>query len=1216
MRNKSFLIEFVLLCTVCLFCCCKQHPGNPAIIPKQKDDFKPPVVITSKNPVIISLDTCPPPNFIYIPVKAGKSHVVQTDAGISITEPLIPPQTTKSDLLLQMQSYNTEQGLAFSGVLSSYCDKKGNLWFGTNGSGISRYDGKSFTNFEVFPLSNAAVFTITEDSQGNLWFGTISAGAFRYDGKTFRQFTKKQGLAGDFVSSIKEDKSGDIWFGTSDGLSHITKQSLSAKKPAFTNYTPADGLVSYSVSAIIQDRIGNLWIATGDSGVSRYDGKSFTNFTTQQGLANNSVYGAIMDRDGNLWFATAGGGVSRYDGKSFKNYTEKDGLCTNYAVGVFEEKNGDLWFHSRGLGISKLDYKTKALTNYTKEQGLFSDNIWSMSEDKSGNLWFGSFGSGVARLTKSFTHSTHLLLSIFEDKDANVWLGSDGGGIARFQANKNLLTRFSTSQGLPNNHVLSILQDKQGLLWLGTDNGLVKFDLQSKSFTTYTPQQGLVNKNVNCVYEDNNGNIWLGTYNGLSKFDNQRKTFTNYTTTQGLAGNYINGIMQDEDNNLWICTGDGLTKFDGRSFTNYTTAQGLADNNVVNGISDKSGNLWFAVYGGGLARLDSEQKAFTSYRTEDGLSDDKATTIALDTSGNIWLGTEKGLTMLKGFNKQINDQPKKDFIGVATGFSNKQIEAEGYKPLFEIYNTNTGYPVKTINSNAMHITRSNIIWGGTTDQLFRFDPAGTSSSTDTPAIFIQKIKVGNQDVCWHDLEKNQEKPDSTITAGNLIEEATLFGKSFNEAARADLREKYKTLSFDSIAPFYPIPVNLTLPYQFNSIQFDFASIEPWRPNLVRYQYILEGYNDTWSIVNGEAKADFGNIHEGTYTFKLKAQSPQGVWSRQIAYTFKVLAPWYRAWWAYGLYLFLFLLALWIFIKWRERTLTREKAILENKVKTRTLELTKEKEKVESTLSQLKSTQSQLIQSEKMASLGQLTAGIAHEIQNPLNFVNNFSEVNKELLLELKEEIKKGNIDDANAIANDAIENSEKINHHGKRADAIVKGMLEHSRQGTGQKELTDINALADEYIRLAYNSYRTKDPLFKADIQTSFDTVIGKINIVPQDVGRVLLNIYNNAFYAVNEKAVSCRLRAVSYEPTVSISTKKKGDRIEIVVADNGSGISQNNVDKIFQPFFTTKPTGQGTGLGLSLAYDIVKAHGGEIKAETNVSAETVFTIQLPVTNS
>jgi len=274
------------------------------------------------------------------------------------------------------------------------------------------------------------------------------------------------------------------------------------------------------------------------------------------------------------------------------------------------------------------------------------------------------------------------------------------------------------------------------------------------------------------------------------------------------------------------------------------------------------------------------------------------------------------------------------------------------------------------------------------------------------------------------------------------------------------------------------------------------------------------------------------------------------------------------------------------------------------------EIEDQRKKLETALANLKSTQAQLVQSEKMASLGELTAGIAHEIQNPLNFVNNFSDVNKELLIELNEEIEKGNYKDAKAITKSLIQNEEKINHHGNRADAIVKAMLQHSRTTSGQKEFTDIDRLADEYLRLAYHHFREKDNSFEVRIETEFDSSIGKVNIIPQDIGKVLLNLINNAFYAVKERR---KQNLDRYDPTVSLATRKHNGKVEIKVKDNGAGIPEGILDKIFQPFFTTKPTGQGTGLGLSLAYDIVKSHGGEIKIETKEGWGSEFIVQLPV---
>jgi len=295
---------------------------------------------------------------------------------------------------------------------------------------------------------------------------------------------------------------------------------------------------------------------------------------------------------------------------------------------------------------------------------------------------------------------------------------------------------------------------------------------------------------------------------------------------------------------------------------------------------------------------------------------------------------------------------------------------------------------------------------------------------------------------------------------------------------------------------------------------------------------------------------------------------------------------------------------------RNKFISAQKEKLELIVEERTAEITKQKDELMDAFTELKNTQSQLIQSEKMASLGELTAGIAHEIQNPLNFVNNFSEVSNELIDEMIQEIKNNDLEEVKTIAADVKQNLDKINHHGKRADAIVKGMLQHSRSSTGQKEFTDINALTDEFLRLAYHGLRAKDKSFNAKFETKFDTSVGQVNIVAQDIGRVILNLINNAFYAVNDRKMQGQ---EGYEPSVIAGTKKLGDHLEITIADNGMGIPSEIKDKIFQPFFTTKSSGQGTGLGLSLSYDIVKAHGGELKVETKEGEGSQFIIILPV---
>ncbi len=415
--------------------------------------------------------------------------------------------------------------------------------------------------------------------------------------------------------------------------------------------------------------------------------------------------------------------------------------------------------------------------------------------------------------------------------------------------------------------------------------------------------------------------------------------------------------------------------------------------------------------------------------------------------------------------------------------------------------------------------------------------------------------------------------------------------------------------WDSVSGPYNLPVNLSLPYNGNYLQFQFAQANLSRPDTTFYTYFLNGIDKNWSKPSMNPYTEnYLNLPPGKYTFKVCSKEIDGKWGAPVELKFTITPPWYQTWWAYTLYVLIGLGLLRLYIVYRSRRLKKENKLLEEKVKHRT-------EQLQKSIEDLRATQSQLIQSEKMASLGELTAGIAHEIQNPLNFVNNFSEVNTELADELKEELSKTNLSPEQKlpleeIANDIKTNQEKINFHGKRADSIVKGMLQHSRSSNGQKEPTNVNTLADEYLRLAYHGLRAKDKGFNADMKTDFDESIPKINIVAQDVGRVILNLITNAFYAAKAAKM---VKGKDYEPTVWVSTKKENGKVLVMVRDNGTGIPDSVKDKIFNPFFTTKPTGEGTGLGLSLSYDIIQVHGGHITVKSREGEGTEFTVELPV---
>ena len=369
------------------------------------------------------------------------------------------------------------------------------------------------------------------------------------------------------------------------------------------------------------------------------------------------------------------------------------------------------------------------------------------------------------------------------------------------------------------------------------------------------------------------------------------------------------------------------------------------------------------------------------------------------------------------------------------------------------------------------------------------------------------------------------------------------------------------------------------------------------------------YEDAWGEVGNHRNAFYSNLPPGDYAYRVKVTNGNGVWNEEaVSLKLVITPPWWKTIWAYAAYVLLFLIGVrlvHVFQKRRVIRIERAKALAKE------IQQAREIEKAYETL---KATQAQLIQSEKMASLGVLTAGIAHEIQNPLNFVKNFSEVSQDLIKEIKTEHQKPKNLRDDALEEEILDvlsiNLEKIMLYGKRADSIVKSMVEHSRTSSGNRELTDINALIESSLQLAYHGYCSKEKTCTCELKTILDETIPKVNIIPQDIGRVLLNVFNNAFYAVNEKL---KMEKKGYKPLVRVTSKNLSKGLKIAIFDNGIGIPPDIKDKIFNPFFTTKPNGKGTGLGLSLAYDIVKVHGGEIKAESEVGKGSTFTLTLPI---
>lgn len=897
----------------------------------------------SESKLISNPDTLKPP-VIRI---AGPAAVVQSLP--PVVHLIAPPHSPVG--IPHFTTYNTEQGLALSSVRCGCKDRAGNLWFGTEGGGVSRYDGKSFTNFTTTQgLANNVVKCMMEDRSGNIWFGTVGGGVSRYDGISFTTFTTAQGLGNNTVWDIKEDKMGMIWFGTEDGgVSRYDGKS-------FTNYTTAQGLVNNSVRCIMEDKKGHMWFGTENGGVCRYNGKVFTNFTSSLGFSTSTVWSMMEDKKGRIWFATEGSGVSKYDGKFFTNYTTEQGLANNHVWSIKQDNKGNLWFGTQNGGVSRYDGIT--FTNYTTTDGLAANTVFSITEDKTGDLWFGT----------------------------------ETGGLSKYDGDSFI--NFTTAQGLPNNVVLTILEDRNKKIWFGTYGGGVScFD--GKSIINYTTAQGLSSNSVFCITEDKAGNIWFGTEGGgIDKYDG--KSFTNYKTTHGLPNNIILSIKEDKEGNLWCGTyGFGLSKFDGKSFTNYTTAQGLVNNNVFNIMQDRTGNMWFATVGGGVSKYDG--KIFTNYTTAHGLSNNTVWSITEDKKGNLWFATAEGLCEMSPLKKNSTDEPDgvkfttysvnnglpDNFItnvlqlpnnkmvvgtnkGIAVFDPLSSLDATGRLANLEIYNSGNGYPVKDVNAgqNAMYLDSKSNIWVGTGDEktgIARIDYSAINRNANPPAVVIQKVLINEQNICWYDLHSasasNVPEADSAIVTQ---QEMMTYGKSLSQTERTTMRQRYDQVEFDGIEKFYPLPKNLVLPYESNNVSFEFNAIEPSKPHLVNYQYILEGYDKDWSPVVQKTSATFGHISEGSYTFKLKAQSPEGIWSEPVVYTFKVLPQWYRTPWAYVMYSLFIAGALYIFYKWRTAAFFRERELLEEKVKIRTEQMFNQA-KVAENQRAIAETQKQLVQ---------------------------------------------------------------------------------------------------------------------------------------------------------------------------------------------------------------------------------------------------------------
>ncbi len=1077
-------------------------------------------------------------------------------------------------------------------------DAQGYIWITTEGKGLLKYDGSQTIAYthndkDTNSITSAMLETLAMDRERNIWIGSLGGGMDKFDPTTnrFTHFWHKPNdpgsLSEDTVTAILEDHLGNLWIGTHAGLDRYDQKTGKFIHYAYNANDP-HSLSGTHVRVLCEDKEGNLWVGCGspfpneeswkqEGGLNllnRATGK-FTRFLHDPNdpgsIANNKVRALLQDSKGNFWVGTAGDGLqilNRQTGKFIHYYYDST--------------------HPNNLSRGPL-YKDVSF-----------DHITFIKEDTKGKIWIGTFLEGIVEYdpaTKKVTHHGYTsqdgktiaadTLTGFNDnqpwlafvsKDGLLWITTLTGNLYNINPANNVLLSYDK---VYNGN--AFYKTAGGIVWIATSSGLIRKDEKTgiqKVFVHNPNNSNSLSNNV--VYDmipDKNGRVWIGTVGaGLDRFDPATNKFTKHHFNDSIKGtDSIQVLYADVSGNLWIGTQNaGVVKIDKETekvllfkYIANDSSRGLVSNGIAFITGDRNA-AWVATRYG-LDKIETASGRVVHYLPANFIS-----SVLIDNTGIIWAGTQDGLyeynsgentfTRFKipgiEIRKVISlNKDKKDNIWISS--TNVIIEIKNDRNHVRIYNADNGIHANNWTSNNDYISSDDEVFMGDATGYYHFYPDSIKGEVYPPIVNFASLQIGGKEV--------------QAGKGSILDNAIY-----------NIKE-------------------IKIPYNKSSFSIGFSVIDFRTQGEKKVVYMLENYDNQWHETNADNIAYFYNLPGGNYTLRVRATNAQGAWSEKTL-AISIMPPWWQTWWAIALFIIALLAIILGFSYYRSVQLRQKNKLLEEKVKHRTAQL-------QQSLENLKSTQNQLVQQEKMASLGELTAGIAHEIQNPLNFVNNFSEVNKELLAEMKNELNLGNTIEAITIANNLEENEEKINHHGKRADAIVKNMLQHSRSSSSQKELTDINKLADEYLRLSYHGLRAKDKQFNADFKTDFDESIGKINIVPPDIGRVLLNLYNNAFYAVNERL---KQQPSRYEPTITAITKRIDDksdnyRIELTVKDNGSGIPQKVVDKIFQPFFTTKPPGEGTGLGLSLSYDIIKTHGGEIKVKTKEGEGSEFIISLPL---
>jgi len=1084
--------------------------------------------------------------------------------------------------------------------------------------------GRSLTfqyisDYNGVPLGKINAFT--QDKYGYLWLSDQTNHCIiRFDGtgitRYFHDPSNTNSMGGHYPEALCPDSAGNIWIGYwGMGLDKFNPHTNT-----FTHYRhnkdDPKSLSSDSVSSLLIDREGTLWVGT-QNGLNLLDEEKgiFHHFKHDPGkpksISGNRIRSIVADREGEIWVGTGfiwydfdKGGLNKFN-KSTKDFTrfvhdpaDPASISDNNVRCIFEDSFGNFWVGTGGIGIQTLDRKTGKFTRYPFDPDkpeLLSrsrprhqyDHVTFIMEDAAKQVWFGTYAGGVVRydpLTKHVERINKGLTGTQNVNDTTAWAGralEDGTVWISTELN-NLFKTDVLPKKLPFYRMdgatfgESLLEKNKA--WFCAEAGLMRQDVVTGRNRMFRPDPSnpkALGGAPFSIIRDHTGAIWVSTSNGLyqmNEADDSFKPFRLIRDSAGMEPNLLS-LFEDTGGRIWITSINGglfMINRERRTVKHYLNdpAQpSIGGNTPVKIVEYKDQEYLIANgFNSGLTKYDLKTNSWSSYMT--GLS---SLGMERDQKGIYWAGTDNGVFRYDPVSDQfinLASEGTVNFLGVVRAMTidrNDNIWVSSHKSIFRINTqkdaiTEFGdYFLSPESGMLRYVTAKsfgNKVYFGCDNGYYLFDSDSLDFSNFDSKLLLSRFWINNREL----------KPSSD---GPLKE-------PLPETASMELGHAQNNFSLS-----------------FSVINFKYPARS--------VQYKLEPYDIQWRVGAPDERIAYNNLPAGNYQLKFRTSTP-GKWiTREVSII--IHPPWWQSFWAYLLYGLLAIAAIYFFV-WYQRKRVREQEQL--KASKRELEQARE---IEKAYHQLKSAQTQLVQAEKMASLGELTAGIAHEIQNPLNFVNNFSEINSELSDEIINAATVGDLNEVKSIAADIKANQQKIAEHGRRADSIVKAMLQHSRSNTGHKEPTDINKLADEYLRLAYHGLRAKDKQFNASISSDLDPGIGMIAVNGQDIGRVLLNIYNNAFFAVNAKS---KQGSPQFQPAVKVTTRKMGENVRIEVSDNGIGIPEKLREKIFQPFFTTKPTGQGTGLGLSLSYDIITAHGGKIQVESAPGEGSTFIIELP----